>query len=244
MALMLVLLALLAHPAPTPTPASALLAAATAARSTACDPTVQAHVYKPQRLTVYAKCVAVTGTIVDATHGTRTDGVRKEADGDTHGWLKLDPPFAAMVNRGNKSNEGGNLVYEVVCYWKPTQADAVASCPANYHNAVTLAPIGAHVEIVGVFVRIPDGCAAAPGAAPLRGSRRRTRHHHRPGQHDGLQPGVVLHRRHRRERLVADRQDPHHRPAVHARRRHRDDPQPAHQYAVGAPHGTTGRRGL
>jgi len=32
------------------------------------------------------------GTIVDATNGGKPDGVRHEADGDTHGWLKVDPP--------------------------------------------------------------------------------------------------------------------------------------------------------
>jgi hypothetical protein len=55
---------------------------------------------KPQRLKVYSNCIAVTGVIVDATAPQsthRTDGVRKEGDGDTHGWLKLDPVFKALL---------------------------------------------------------------------------------------------------------------------------------------------------
>jgi hypothetical protein len=48
-----------------------------------CDDSLWKHVYNSRRLIVKQKCVAVTGMIVDATHGKRKDGVRKEADG-TH----------------------------------------------------------------------------------------------------------------------------------------------------------------
>jgi L,D-peptidoglycan transpeptidase YkuD (ErfK/YbiS/YcfS/YnhG family) len=97
-------------------------AAATAATAKGCGTTVASHVYNPARLTVYSKCVTVTGTVVDATKGKRKDGVRREKDGDTHGWLRLDSEFKALLNGGNVKKEGGNLVFEVVCYWKPTQA--------------------------------------------------------------------------------------------------------------------------
>jgi hypothetical protein len=43
-------------------------------------------------------CIEVTGTIVDATNGKRKDGVRKEGDGDTHGWLKRDSQFENLLN--------------------------------------------------------------------------------------------------------------------------------------------------
>jgi hypothetical protein len=49
-------------------------------------------------------CIAVTGTIVDATNDKKADGVRHEADGDTHGWLKLDPGFEDLLNPGNDSS--------------------------------------------------------------------------------------------------------------------------------------------
>src|SRR5689334_14624329 len=64
------------------------------------------HVYKPSRLIVKAKLVTVTGVIVDATRGKHRDGVRHEADGDCHGWLKLDPGQEKYLNAGNMSVEG------------------------------------------------------------------------------------------------------------------------------------------
>jgi hypothetical protein len=95
-----------------------MLDAATKAKTTGCGKTIATHVYKPERLKVYSNCIAVTGTIVDATAPQSThrqDGVRKEGDGDTHGWLKLDPEFKGLLNTGNMTDEDGNLVFEIVC---------------------------------------------------------------------------------------------------------------------------------
>jgi len=116
-----------------------------------CDEGLWSHVYKPDRLTVHTRCVTVTGTIVDATHGKRKDGVRKEADGDCHGWLKLDPGQDSYLNDGNRSDEDGNLVYEVVCLFPVKQADAVSAC-SGYHNKVKLASVGSHVKVTGSWV--------------------------------------------------------------------------------------------
>jgi hypothetical protein len=140
------------QPTPGPTP-SVTTTPATA--STGCDDSLWNHVYHPQRLTVKQKCITVTGTIVDATAGTKTpqpDGVRHEADGDTHGWLKLDPGFENLVNAGNQSDEGGNLVFEIVCMFPVTQADAKSACQA-YNNTVKIPPVGSHVRIVGTYVQ-------------------------------------------------------------------------------------------
>jgi len=78
--------------------------------------------------------------------------MRHEADGDTHGWLKVDPQFESLLNDGNKSAEGGNLVFEIVCKYHVTQADAVTAC-SNYQNKIDIPPIGSHVRIVGVYVQ-------------------------------------------------------------------------------------------
>jgi hypothetical protein len=121
-----------------------------------CDASLWDHVYKPERLTVKQQCITVTGTIVDATVNQSTkrkDGVRKEADGDTHGWLKLDPQFKNLINAGNVSDEESNLVFEIVCNFNVTQADAKASCPKTYHNDVKLSPVGSHVKIIGSYVQ-------------------------------------------------------------------------------------------
>ena len=117
-----------------------------------CDATLWEHVYNPQRLIVKQQCIAVTGVIIDATNGQHSDGVRHEADGDTHGWLNVDSQFKDLLNAGNLSDEGGNLVFEVVCMFKVTQADAIASCPSSFHNPVKIPPVGSHVRIVGTYV--------------------------------------------------------------------------------------------
>ncbi len=121
------------------------------AQESACDASLWQHVYKPQRLTVHEPCVTVTGTLADATRGRRKDGVRKEADGDTHGWLKVDPGFEYLLNVGNLSNEDGNLVFEVVCRYPVKQADAKAAC-RGYASDVVLPPVGSHVAVTGSWV--------------------------------------------------------------------------------------------
>ena len=113
------------------------------------------HVYHPTRLIVLQNCVTITGQIVDATKPPahhQADGVRHEADGDTHGWLKVDPQFANLINAGDSSNEGGNLVFEIVCHYTVTQPDAKSAC-SSYSDHVTIPPIGTHVAITGTLVR-------------------------------------------------------------------------------------------
>jgi len=131
-----------APPTPTPTPPV----------DTNCDATLQSHVYHPARLIVKQQCIAVTGTFVDATAGKKPDGVRHEKDGDTHGWLKLDSEFQDLVNAGNISAEGGNLVFEIVCKYPVTQTDAKAACQ-GFTDHATLPPVGSHVRIVGTYVQ-------------------------------------------------------------------------------------------
>jgi hypothetical protein len=120
-----------------------------------CDQSLWKHVYKPKRLVVKAACVTVTGTIEDATATEKThhkDGQRHEGDGDGHGWLKLDPGQEQYLNAGNKSNEGGNLVFEVICQFPVRQADAKAACK-GYKNTVKIPPVGSHVKITGPWVQ-------------------------------------------------------------------------------------------
>jgi len=111
--------------------------------------------YHPSRLIVLQDCVTVTGEIVDATEHQahhQPDGVRHEGDGDTHGWLKVDPQFADLINAGNTSDEGGNLVFEIVCHYKVTQPDAQPAC-VGFADRATIPPVGAHVAITGTLVR-------------------------------------------------------------------------------------------
>lgn len=117
-----------------------------------CDDTLWNHVYHSQRLVVKQPCLVVTGTVVDATNGKEPDGVRHEPDGDTHGWLKVDPGFEDLLNAGNLNNEGGNLVFEIVCRFPVTQPDAKAGC-TNFSSNIQIPPVGSHVQIVGSYVR-------------------------------------------------------------------------------------------
>ena len=97
-------------------------------------------------------CISVTGTVVDATNGKQADGVRHESDGDTHGWLKVDAGEEGLLDAGNMSDEGGNLVFEVICKYSVKQADAKAACQ-GFTNQVNLPPIGSHVRIIGTYVQ-------------------------------------------------------------------------------------------
>jgi hypothetical protein len=137
---------------PTPPPAQPLPRTPPQPPETQCDPSLWSHVYHPLRLIVKQQCIAVTGTIVDATAGKKSDGVRHEADGDTHGWLKVDPEFENLLNAGNISDEGGNLVFEIVCKFPVSQQDAKAAC-SNFTNQVSVPSVGSHVQIVGTLVQ-------------------------------------------------------------------------------------------
>jgi hypothetical protein len=138
--------------APPPTPTPTPIPTPTPTPDTGCDASLWNHVYHSYRLIVHQQCLAVTGTIVDATAGGQPDGVRHEADGDTHGWLKVDPQFQNLLNAGNLNNESGNLVFEIICRFPVTQADAQSAC-ANYTDTVKLPPVGSHVRITGVYVQ-------------------------------------------------------------------------------------------
>jgi hypothetical protein len=117
-----------------------------------CGDGLWQHVYHPYRLLVMNECVTVSGTIVDDTNGRNSDGVRHEADGDTHGWLRLDPQFANLLDNGNKSAENGDLVFEIVCHYHVTQADAKPAC-STFGDHIVIPPVGSHVAITGTFVQ-------------------------------------------------------------------------------------------
>ena len=60
--------------------------------------------------------------------------------------------FANLINAGNTSNEDGNLVFEIVCHYTVSQADAKPSC-LGFRDHTVIPPIGSHVAITGTLVK-------------------------------------------------------------------------------------------
>jgi hypothetical protein len=110
--------------------------------SNQCDPSLQNHVYHPDRLKLIKACITVTGTI---------DGIKKEADGDDHIRLKLDPPFASLINAKNISVQHGDLVIEPICLNTVTQTDAVDAC-MGAKTSFSIPQVGTHVSVTGPYV--------------------------------------------------------------------------------------------
>jgi hypothetical protein len=123
-----------------------------------CDQNLWKHVYNPQRLNVKKVCTSVTGVIMDATANEKKrqkDGQRHEADGDGHGWLKLDSGQEDVIIAGNTATQQGNLVFEIICRYRVTQADAKAACK-DFKSSVGLPPVGSHVRITGSLIEDLD----------------------------------------------------------------------------------------
>ena len=112
-----------------------------------CDPGDQApYVYSPDRLKVLADCIHVTGIVEE---------IRKEADGDLHILLKVDPQYTYLLTLAN-SNERGDLVVEPICVNQPTQADAILPCSGDPDPLNNLPSVGQHVWMEGRYVTDSD----------------------------------------------------------------------------------------
>jgi hypothetical protein len=126
----------------TPSSPSPIMPSSVSTSSNGCDQTLWNHVYNPTRLQVVDKCKSVTGVI---------ESKRVEKDGDFHIRVKLDPQFSNLINSANIQNQFGDLVVEPICVNKVTQADAIAACQ-NFHQNISIPPIGSHVKITGSYV--------------------------------------------------------------------------------------------
>jgi hypothetical protein len=134
-----------------PAPAAPITPEAALAAGTTCNPGLWTHVYHGRmatardRLVVINPCVTVTGTIVNAA---------READGDWHIRLKLDPPFTSMLNAFNFSGQHGFLVVEPMCANVVTQADTRAEGVCNGFMQDLFKPTmkNKHVSVTGAFV--------------------------------------------------------------------------------------------
>jgi hypothetical protein len=112
-----------------PTRVTAQLSQAVLAEPQGCrsgDPL--AHVYNPSRLKVLIRCIEMTGTVKVIYH---------EPDGDDHVNVIPDAAFSWTLNEGNRADQSGALVGEIV--------------PAD-QGAVHAPAVGAHVRVVGPWV--------------------------------------------------------------------------------------------
>jgi hypothetical protein len=116
--------------------------ATTTTTTNSCDQSLWNHVYNPSRLQVIDSCKTVTGTI---------ESIRTEADGDFHIRLKLDSQFSNLINSANIKGQYGDMVVEPICINPVTQADAISACQ-NFHQNISIPPVGTHVEIIGSYV--------------------------------------------------------------------------------------------
>ena len=113
-------------------------------RPTACKPTDQdRYVYHPYRLVVQAACIRVTGTV---------EAIRREADGDVHILLALDPAYAHLLTPANQGVELGDLVVEPVCVHSVSQTDAIAVCASDPDPMGALPGVGDRVWMEGRYV--------------------------------------------------------------------------------------------
>jgi hypothetical protein len=106
-----------------PTPRATLARTPTPTAAAKCEPTDQdQYVYSPDRLTVQAACIRVSGVVA---------AVRTEADGDFHILLALDPAYAHLLTPANQGEELGDLVVEPICVGAVSQASAIAACASD-----------------------------------------------------------------------------------------------------------------
>lgn len=116
--------------------------AAKAVASSECNAQLWEHVYRKARLHIVEGCIVVTGTI---RH------IKREADGDDHIQLAVDPEFSKLLNERNKTAQGDTLILEPICQGPVTQEDAEATCH-DFHSPVDIPRAGAKVRVVGSYV--------------------------------------------------------------------------------------------
>jgi hypothetical protein len=111
------------------------------------DPdSISSHVYNPYRLNIIESCVRASGVV---------ENVFKEADGDYHLRLALDPQYSNLTNSANVDYQYGDLVVEIICALPITQQDAVSACQ-GYTNNITIPSVNDHITVTGPYVLDTD----------------------------------------------------------------------------------------
>jgi hypothetical protein len=114
----------------------------------ACDQSLWAHVYNPERLQGDKKCTTVKGVV---------RSVKPEPDGSYTVQFKLDAgqPLA-LLNDKNMTLQNGCMVLVIICAHRPiAQPDALKSC-GTYENRVKVPNVGEHLQVTGSYVTDAD----------------------------------------------------------------------------------------
>ena len=112
------------------------------AQSSPCDPSLWLHTYRPERLIILDSCVTITGTI---------EHVQREADGDKHIRIKLDPGQEKYLNVKNISSQSGCLVVEIIYANLPVLPRSLKASK-GYTNKLRVPKKGEHVVVTGAWV--------------------------------------------------------------------------------------------
>jgi hypothetical protein len=120
-------------------------------QAASCDMSLWEHVYRGRfataqdRLQVVNPCITVSGTIMNA---------RREADGDWHIQLDLDPEYRSLLNQLNLERQQGYLVLESMCSNRVSQMDTLEEgvCDNFSQTIFTTDLIGHRVAVKGAYV--------------------------------------------------------------------------------------------
>lgn len=84
-----------------------------------------AHVYRPERLRVLARCKEARGTVL---------AVMSEDDGDSHIWVALDTGHQDLLSLANLYEGRAALLLEIIpdCPGRPATPQDAAHCPASH----------------------------------------------------------------------------------------------------------------
>lgn len=131
-------------PNPTPSPTGAVAS---------CQVTDQDnYVYNPDRLSVQAQCLKVSGEVLAKV---------QEEDGDFHIRVLLDPQYQNLLTPANQNQCANNdqgvrtcglLVVEPVCVNPVSQQDAISTCASDPDPLTNLPNVGQHVWMEGRYV--------------------------------------------------------------------------------------------
>jgi len=109
-----------------------------------CDASLWTHVYLPARLKITQDCETVTGVVMQQYSND---------DGDIGIRVAVDPPYARLLNNGNRTNLNGWLQTEAICQTRfgANALEPQRAC-GDFKGTVPVPQVGARVVVTGTYV--------------------------------------------------------------------------------------------